>query len=107
MPANGRPNSDILKTRAIQAALQFAIEKRLFSKNPELKKAAESWLKEADNDRSVFGRQMRMIQVLRKGATLEDMVRKLKSSRRTVFRYLNELERAGYTVKLEDSVYRV
>ncbi|GMU38296.1 MAG: HTH domain-containing protein [Phycisphaerae bacterium] len=107
MPANGRPNSDILKTKAIQSALQFALEKRLFSKNPELRKAAESWLKDADNDRSVFGRQMRMIQVLRKGATLEEMVRRLKSSRRTVFRYLNELERAGYTVKLEDSVYRV
>lgn len=107
MPANGRPSSDIVQTRAIQTALQFAINQRLFSKNPELKKAAEYWLRNAVNDRSVFGRQMRMIQVLRKGATLDELVRKLKSSRRTVFRYLNELERAGYTIKLEDSVYRV
>jgi biotin operon repressor len=41
------------------------------------------------------------------GVTIETMRRKLRCSRRTVFRYLNELEAAGVEISLQGQRYRV
>jgi biotin operon repressor len=48
-----------------------------------------------------------MIGLMEKGASLADIGRKLRSSRRTVFRYLNHLEDACISITLDKNKYHV
>lgn len=107
MPSNGRPVSDFVRTRAIYASLEHALTTKLFSRRPALKKAAENTLREMQHVGSIFGRQMRMIEAMRKGASIEELGRKLRASRRTIFRYLSDLHDAGITISLKDGRYHV
>ena len=63
--------------------------------------------KELEGEKSIYGRQLRMISLMEKGASIAGLVRKLRCSRRTVFRYLNYFEDAGVSVTLEDGKYCV
>ncbi len=107
MPSNGRPGADFTQTRAIHAALKIALDKKHFAKQPELRRAAEGILKEIEADDSAYGRQLRMLNVMKKGASIEELGKKLGASRRTIFRYLNYLEQAGFNIRLEGSRYRL
>ena len=53
----------------------------------------------------VFLRQLR--DMLKKGANIEEMIKATRSSRRTIFRYLNHLEDAGIPISLDDNKYHV
>lgn len=58
--------------------------------------------------RSKHGRQMRLLRLMRdKKPRLREMAAALKVSRRTVFRYLNDLEIYGVRVLVDGSRYRV
>jgi len=99
--------SDFVETLAIHVALKQAIKAKQYDKNPSVKKAAEDLCKELESPKSIYGRQLQMINLMEKGATIADLGRKLRCSRRTAFRYLNHLEDAGIDIKLDDGKYIV
>ena len=99
--------SDFTETFAIHVALTSALKSRHYGKNTAVQKAADKLCTELQSERSIFGRQLKMIGLMEKGATLAEMGRKLRCSRRTVFRHLNHLEDAGIAIKLDGSKYSV
>jgi len=102
-----RTSSDFAEIRAVHSALQFALKGGIYSKEPLARRAAERLLKELEGDRSVYGRQLKMVGLIRRGVTVAQLGKKLKCSRRTVFRYLNSLEDAGVSIELRENKYYV
>jgi len=99
--------SDFTETFAIHVALKTAMKSKTYEKNAAVKKAAEKLCRDLAGERSIYGRQLKMINLMERGATLADIGRKLRCSRRTVFRYLNHLEDAGIAIKLQGTKYHV
>lgn len=99
--------SDFRETFAIHIALKSALKAKKFSKLASVHKAADTLCKDLGSERSVYGRQLKMIGMLEKGATMADLHKKLKCSRRTIYRYLNEFEDAGLDIKLANEKYSV
>ena len=99
--------SDFVETFAIHVALKHALKTRQFRQNASVQKAAEKLRKDLESPRSIYGKQLQMIELMAKGATIAGIGRKLKCSRRTAFRYLNHLEDAGISITLEDGKYYV
>ena len=97
--------SEFTETLAIHVALKMALKAKRYEKSAETKKAALKLCKELESERSIYGRQLKMISLMEKGATINEIGRKLKCSRRTAFRYLNHLEDAGVSVKLDGNKY--
>lgn len=55
-----------------------------------------------------YGVPFEMVALLRKSSnSIASLEKKLKMSRRTVFRYLNALEKVGCDLELTDSGYRI
>lgn len=100
-------SSDFTEMLAIHVALKAALKWKHYDKNPAVKKAALRLRKELEGDDSIFGRQLNMIGLMEKGVTVAELGRKLKSSRRTLFRYLNYLEDAGIDIRLDGTKYFV
>ncbi|MGB2985431.1 MAG: helix-turn-helix domain-containing protein [Phycisphaerae bacterium] len=99
--------SDFTETFAIHVALKAALKSKQYEKHAAVRSAAEQLCKELQSERSIYGRQLKMITLMEKGATLAEVGRKLRCSRRTVFRYLNHLEYAGISVTLDKNKYYV
>jgi len=99
--------SEFTETLAIHVGLKNALKANEYSKIPAVQKAAEKLCQELAGERSIYGRQLSMIRLMEKGASIEALGRKLRCSRRTVFRYLNHLEDAGVSIKLENGKYGV
>ncbi len=99
--------SDFTETFAIHVALKYALKAKQYDSTAEVRKAAEVLCRELQGEKSIYGRQLKMIALMEKGATIAELGRKLRCSRRTVFRYLNHLEDAGVSITLEGSKYRV
>ena len=99
--------SDFAETFAIHLALKAALKSRQYNKHPGIRKAAEGLSRELESPRSIYGRQLLMIAVMEKGASIAQLGRKLRCSRRTAFRYLNHLEEAGISINLDGSKYYV
>lgn len=107
MPRSVTNSSDFTQTLAIHAALRLAAKHKLFAGETHLRKTAEKLLAALESDRTIYGRQLKMLTLMQDGATVDTMRRKLRCSRRTVFRYLNELEAAGVEISLQGQRYRV
>ena len=99
--------SDFTETFAIHVALRAALKAKHYAKHEAVRKAAQQLCVELEGERSIYGRQLKMINLMEKGVTLPELGRKLKCSRRTIFRYLNHLEDAGIAIKLENNKYHV
>lgn len=99
-------NSNFLQSQTILRALEFTLSRGGFE-DPRHKKTATALLKEMKGNQSLGGRQQLLTAVLKKGASVEEMVKATGSSRRTIFRYLNDFEEAGVDIELEDGVYRL
>ncbi len=84
--------------------MEFTLGKGGF-KNPAQKKAASSLIKSMNGRESVSGRHQQLHSLLERGATLQEMIAATDSSRRTIFRYLNQFEEAGLTITLLDRTY--
>ena len=95
--------SDFTETFAIHIALKAALKAKKYQGNGPVQKAAEKLCAELESERSIYGRQLEMLTLMEKGATLLGLSRKLHCSRRTVFRYLNHLEDAGIALELKDA----
>lgn len=107
MAANVRNRSDFAETFAVHTALKHALARKLYSSDARTQKAATGLVKSLESDRSIYGRQLKMIGLMAKCASIQQMVKNLRCSRRTVFRYLNHLESAGIGITLEGGRYQV
>ena len=100
-------SSDFTESFAIHSALKAAIKTKHFDNSAAVKKAALKLSRDLESDKSIFGRQLKMLKLMEKGASVAELGRKLRTSRRTLFRYLNYLEEAGIDITLEGGKYRV
>ena len=107
MPASMKNRSDFTETFAVHAALKLAVKQRLFAKDEGVRRSAEKLVAALESERTTYGRQLKMLSLMKNGASVENMRRKLRCSRRTVFRYLNHLEEAGVEISLENQKYLV
>jgi biotin operon repressor len=107
MPASIRTTAEFRETFAVHAALRHAIRSGLYKGDPEVLEAAQKLVKTLESERSLYGRQLRMIHAMESGITIEQMGKLLRCSRRTLFRYLNHLEAAGIDITLENRQYKV
>lgn len=107
MPANVRNRSDFTETVAIHAALRTALKQKLFAGDDRVRKSAQRLVAALESERTIYGRQLKMLGLMHKGASIDAMRRRLRCSRRTIFRYLNHLESAGVDISLEAQQYRV
>lgn len=98
-------NSSFLQTQTILRGLEFALAKGAFTDNPGQKRTAAALIKEMKGNKSVGGRHQLLTSILKKGATVEEMVKATGSSRRTIFRYLNNFEEAGVNIQLDGGKY--
>ena len=98
--------SNYLQSQTILRALEFSLAKSGFD-DPRQKKTALALIRDLRGNKSLGGRQQVLTSILKKGATVDEMVRATGSSRRTIFRYLNDFEEAGIDIKLESGVYRL
>jgi len=99
--------SEFAETLAIYLGLKTALKSNRYGKHAAVRSAAERVLKDLSSEKSVFGQQLKMISLLEKGTTIDDLSKRVRCSRRTVFRYLNSLEEAGVGITLESGVYQV
>jgi hypothetical protein len=100
-------NGSYLQTQTILRGLEFALAKGAFNGNHEQKRTAAALIKEMKGNKSVGGRHQLLTSILKKGATVEEMVKATESSRRTIFRYLNNFEEAGVHIQLEGGRYKL
>lgn len=100
-------NSSYLETQTILRGLEFALTKGAFADNQSQKRTAAALIKEMKGTRSLSGRHQLLTGLLKKGTSIDEMVKATGSSRRTVFRYLNQFEEAGLDIQLEDGKYRL
>ena len=102
----GVQQSSFIETQTILHALEFASAKGAFQ-SPRQKKTAGELIKRMKSNQSLSGRHQQLRDLLRRGATIEEMIKTIGASRRTVFRYLNHLEEAGLTIVLGGGKYRI
>jgi DNA-binding NarL/FixJ family response regulator len=95
----------LVESQTIVKALEFSLAKGAFANNARQKKAAQTLLREMQSNHSMSGRHQQLAALLKKGATIEQMMKATNSSRRTVFRYLNHFEEAGMNIELDDGKY--
>jgi hypothetical protein len=100
-------HAKFLETETILSALEFTSAKGGFGKNAKLKTTAETLIRSMKSKKSFSGRQQQLRALLKKGATIGDMIKAINCSRRTVFRYLNDFEDAGLAIVLTDGKYRL
>ncbi len=99
--------SEFTETFAIHMALKSSLRDKQFDKNGAIRKTAQKLCSDLESERSIYGKQLKMINLMNKGATIGELGKKLHCSRRTVFRYLNNLEAAQMDITLDNGRYKV
>ena len=100
-------STSYLQTQTILRALEFAASKGGFGTSSHQKKTALALIKDMKSNQSVSGRHQQLSAMLRKGATIAEMMKAASSSRRTIFRYLNHFEDAGVDISITDGKYKL
>ena len=100
-------STSYLQTQTILRSLEFAISKGGFGKNTHQKKTALALIKNMKSNESVSGRHQQLTAMLRKGASIAEMMKAARASRRTIFRYLNHFEDAGLYISITDGKYKL
>lgn len=107
MAADFTHRSDFASNFIVHAALRLALKHKLFGKEARFRRTAERLVAELESDRTIYGRQLKMLAMMESGASIDAMCRKLRCSRRTIFRYLNHLEQAKLDITLDGHEYYV
>lgn len=94
------------ETQAVIQALEFALGRDGFA-TARQKKTAAALIRSMRSTDSVSGRHHQLMSLLKKGATIQQMIKASGTSRRTVFRYLNHFEEAGMDIVLIDGKYKL
>ncbi len=100
-------STSYLQTQTILRALEFATTKGGFGSNARQKKTAQAILKDMKSNESVSGRHQQLSTMLRRGASIGEMIKATKASRRTIFRYLNHFEDAGLDIQITNGKYKL
>jgi len=100
-------STSYLQNQTILRALEFAMSKGGFGTNARQKKTALALIKDMKSNESVSGRHQQLSAMLRKGASIAEMMKATNSSRRTIFRYLNHFEDAGVNISITDGKYKL
>jgi hypothetical protein len=100
-------STSFLETQTILVALEYTLKKGGFGNNTNQKKSAARLIKDMKSMKSVSGRHQQIMQMLKKGSTIDQMIKATGSSRRTIFRYLNHFEDAGVNIELVSGKYRI
>ncbi len=100
-------STSFLQTQTILRALEFALSRGGFGSNAKQKKTAAALVREMKSNKSVSGRHQQLKTLLKKGATIDAMMKATGASRRTLFRYLNHFEDAGVDIMIVDGKYRL
>jgi len=100
-------STSFLQTQTILRALEYGVAKGAFANNPRQKKAALGLIKDMKSNSSVSGRHQQLMALLERGASIDQMMRATKASRRTIFRYLNHFEEAGVDIVIDGGQYRL
>ena len=100
-------NTSFLETQTVLAALEFTIKKGGYGANSNQKRTAQKLIKDMKSNESVSGRHQQIIQMRKKGSSIDQMTKVASSSRRTIFRYLNHFEEAGVDIELVNGNYRI
>ncbi len=98
--------TNFLETQTILRALEYALARGGFASNARQKQTASTLIKSMKGSASASGRYRQLMTMLKKGATLKQLMKTAGSSRRTIFRYLNHFEDAGVSIVLEGTKYR-
>ena len=98
--------TNFLETQTILRALEYTSAKGGFATNARQKQTAGALIKNMKAGGSASGRYRQLMTMLKKGATLAQLMKAAGSSRRTIFRYLNHFEDAGVKIVLEGMRYR-
>ena len=99
-------NTSFAETQTILRALEFAMARGGFGGNVKQKKTAAMLIRRMQSNKSVSGRHLQLMSVLKRGATIDQMIKVTGSSRRTIFRYLNHFEEAGFDIIITDGKYK-
>lgn len=97
----------LLEIRAVVHAIEFALERGGFRRHRDLERAARKLLRELRSSGGHAGRLLRVVEAIQSGATLEQLMRITGASRRSVFRYLNQLEDEGIELSVTKGVYTI
>jgi hypothetical protein len=100
-------STSFLETQTILAALEYTLKKGGFGSHAKQKKTAARLMKSMRSTESVSGRHQQIMQMLKKGSAIDQMIKATGSSRRTIFRYLNHFEDAGIDIELINGKYRI
>jgi len=100
-------STNYVQTETIVRALEFALSKGGFGANGKQKKTAQTLIKNMKSNDSVSGRHQQLAAMLKKGATIEQMMKAANASRRTVFRYLNHFEESGVNIEIDGGKYHM
>lgn len=100
-------NTSFLETQTILRALEFAMAKGGFGSDAAQKKTAAAIIKRMKSTKSVAGRHQQLAVLLKKGASIEQMMKAVGASRRSIFRYLNHFEEAGRSVAITNGKYKL
>ena len=100
-------NTSFLETQTILKALEFSLAKGGFGSNAKQKKTATGLVKTMKSTKSVSGRHQQLVAILKKGASIEQMMKAVSASRRTIFRYLNHFEEAGHDIVIANGKYKL
>lgn len=100
-------NTSFLQSQTVLRALEFALSKGGFDGHAMQKKTAAELVKNMKSTQSVSGRHHHLTALLKKGASIDEMIKATSSSRRTIFRYLNHLEEAGVNLVIGDGKYKL
>jgi len=100
-------STSYVQSQTILRALEFAMSKGGFGTNAQQKKAAMSLIKDMKSNASLSGRHQQLTAMLRKGASIAEMMKVADASRRTIFRYLNHFEDAGLDISIADGKYKL
>lgn len=100
-------STSYLQTQTILRALEFATSKGGFGTNARQKKTAAGLIRDMKSNESVSGRHQQLTAMLRRGASIAEMIKATGASRRTIFRYLNHFEDAGLAISIADGKYKL
>jgi len=95
------------QTQTILRALEFAASKGGFGTNARQKKTALALIKDMKSNESVSGRHQQLSAMLRKCASIAEMIKATGASRRTIFRYLNHFEDALLDISIAGGKYKL
>ncbi len=100
-------STSYVQTQTIIRALEFTLAKNGFGKDTQHNTTAQSLLKSMNSNKSVSGRHQQIATLLKKGSSVSQMMKSVGASRRTIFRYLNHFEDAGFSINIDNGKYQI